>query len=139
DLHRAIEAASGKQVLQMGSHSDWALSTAFSVKGDHVISGGRDMSVKLTELAEQRFVDNVTSITPGALKGGVLALCARSRGHWRHHCEQYALWHSAKPDGRYADHDHQHRHARRDPSRWGSNESRADGGHVASHDGAHAE
>jgi len=71
---RAIEAASGKQVLQMGSHSDWIMCTTFSAKGDHVISGGRDMSVKLTELAEQRFVDNVTSITPGALKGGVLAL-----------------------------------------------------------------
>jgi WD40 repeat protein/mono/diheme cytochrome c family protein len=71
---RAIEASSGKQVLQMGSHSDWALSTTFSVKGDHVISGGRDMSVKLTEVASQRFVDNLTSITPGALKGGVLAV-----------------------------------------------------------------
>src|ERR1051326_4795232 len=71
---RAIEAATGKQVLQMGSHSDWVLSTTFSVKGDHVISGGRDMSVKLTEVAEQRFIDNITSITPGALKGGVLAL-----------------------------------------------------------------
>src|SRR5207249_6879185 len=71
---RAIEATSGKQVLQMGSHSDWVMSTTFSDKGDHVISGGRDMSVKLTELAEQLFVDNVTSITPGALKGGVLAL-----------------------------------------------------------------
>jgi WD40 repeat protein len=71
---RAIEASSGKQVLQMGSHSDWVMSTTFSIKGDHVISGGRDMTVKLTELAEQRFVDNVTSITPGALKGGVLAL-----------------------------------------------------------------
>src|SRR5947207_8282150 len=71
---RAIEASSGKQVLQMGSHSDWVMCTTFSVKGDHVISGGRDMSVKLTEVAEQRFVDNVTSITPGALKGGVLAL-----------------------------------------------------------------
>src|SRR5206468_7286517 len=70
---RAIEAASGKQVLQMGSHSDWVLSTTFSTKGDHVVSGGRDMSVKLTEVASQRFVDNVTSITPGALKGGVLA------------------------------------------------------------------
>src|SRR5438876_2761370 len=58
----------------MGSHSDWVLCTTFSVKGDHVISGGRDMSVKLTELAEQRFIDNVTSITPGALKGGVLAV-----------------------------------------------------------------
>jgi len=71
---RAIEAISGKQVMQMGSHSDWVMSTTFSAKGDHVISGGRDMSVKLTEIAEQRFVDNVTSITPGALKGGVLAL-----------------------------------------------------------------
>jgi WD40 repeat protein len=71
---RVIEATSGKQVLQMGSHSDWALSTAFSVKGDHVISGGRDMSVKLTEVASQRFIDNITSITPGALKGGILGL-----------------------------------------------------------------
>lgn len=71
---RAIEASSGKQVLQMGSHSDWPMSTAFSVKGDHLISGGRDMSVKLTEVASQRFIDNVTSITPGALKGGVLAV-----------------------------------------------------------------
>ena len=50
------------------------MSTTFSVKGDHIISGGRDMSVKLTEVASQRFVDNVTSITPGALKGGVLAV-----------------------------------------------------------------
>jgi len=71
---RAIEASSGKQVLQMGSHSDWALSTTFSRKGDHIISGGRDMSVKLTEVVSQRFIDNVTSITPGALKGGVLAV-----------------------------------------------------------------
>src|SRR5580765_2363835 len=37
------------------------------------------MSVKLTELAEQRFVDNVTSITPGALKGGVLAVATHPR------------------------------------------------------------
>ena len=76
---RAIEASSGKQVMQMGSHSDWAMSTTFSIKGDHVISGGRDMSVKLTEIAEQRFVDNVTSITPGALKGGVLAVATHPK------------------------------------------------------------
>ncbi len=71
---RAIEATSGKQVMQMGSHTDWAMSTTFSLKGDHVISGGRDMSVKLTEVATQRFIDNVTSITPGALKGGVVSV-----------------------------------------------------------------
>jgi hypothetical protein len=73
---RAIEAANGKQVVQMGSHSDWAISTAFSAKSDHIISGGRDMSVKLTEVATQRFIDNITSITPGALKGGVLAVAS---------------------------------------------------------------
>ena len=68
---RAIEAASGKQVLQQGSHADWVLDTAYSVKGDHIISLGRDMSAKLTEVATQRFVDNITSITPGALRGGL--------------------------------------------------------------------
>jgi WD40 repeat protein len=30
--------------------------------------------VKLTEVATQRFIDNVTSITPGALKGGLSAV-----------------------------------------------------------------
>jgi len=29
------------------------------------------MSAKLIDVATQRFVDNVTSITPGALKGGI--------------------------------------------------------------------
>ena len=29
------------------------------------------MTVKLTEVATQRFIDNITSITPGALKGGI--------------------------------------------------------------------
>ena len=30
--------------------------------------------MKLTEVATQRFVDNITSITPGALKGGLMAV-----------------------------------------------------------------
>ena len=37
------------------------------------------MSVKLTEVATQRFMDNVTSITPGALKGGLMAIAIRPR------------------------------------------------------------
>ena len=71
---RAIDAKTGAQVLFMGSHSDWALDTVFSADGSHLVSVGRDMTAKLTEIAEQRFVDNVTSITPGALKGGLAAL-----------------------------------------------------------------
>ena len=71
---RAIDAVTGQQVLFQGAHEDWVLDTVFAPKGDHVISVGRDMTVKLTELATQRFVDNITSITPGALRGGLTAL-----------------------------------------------------------------
>jgi len=71
---RAIDAKTGAQVLFMGSHNDWALDTTFSADGSHLISVGRDMAAKLTEVATQRFVDNITSITPGALKGGLAAV-----------------------------------------------------------------
>jgi WD40 repeat protein len=71
---RAIDAATGKQVVFNGAHSDWVLDTAFSVNSDHLISVSRDMSMKLTEVATQRFIDNITSITPGALKGGLSAI-----------------------------------------------------------------
>jgi WD40 repeat protein len=68
---RAIKAANGEQVLFMGGHNDWVLDTAWSVEGDHLVSVGRDMTAKLTETATERFVDNLTSITPGALAGGL--------------------------------------------------------------------
>lgn len=68
---RAVETETGKQVLFNGAHSDWVRDTVFSSKGDHLISVSRDRSMKLIEVATQRFVDNITSITPGALKGGI--------------------------------------------------------------------
>ncbi|HAL70889.1 MAG TPA: hypothetical protein DCP71_03860 [Verrucomicrobiales bacterium] len=71
---RAFEATTGKETLFMGGHSDWVLDTVWSTDGKFIASCGRDMSVKLTEVETQRFVDNITSITPGALKGGVQAL-----------------------------------------------------------------
>lgn len=71
---RAIDAATGAQVLFQGAHTDWVLDTDFSVDGTHVVSVSRDMTAKLTEVATQRFVDNITSITPGALKGGMQAV-----------------------------------------------------------------
>jgi WD40 repeat protein len=68
---RAIDAATGEQVLFQGAHSDWVRDTVFSTDGSHLVSVGRDMTTKLTEVATQRFVDNVSSITPAALKGGL--------------------------------------------------------------------
>lgn len=71
---RGFDATSGKQVLQQSSHSDWVLDTVFTHKGDKVLSVGRDMSTKMTEVATQRFIDNISSITPGALRGGLHAI-----------------------------------------------------------------
>ena len=68
---RAIDATTGAQILQQNSHSDWVLGTVFTQKGDQLVSVGRDMSAKLTEVATQRFIDNISSITPGALRGGL--------------------------------------------------------------------
>ncbi len=71
---RAIDAKTGDPILYQGAHEDWVLGTVFSKDGSHVISVGRDRTTKLTEVATQRFVDNVSSITPAALKGGLAAV-----------------------------------------------------------------
>lgn len=74
---RAIDVNSGEQVLFQGAHNDWVLNTVFSSDGRFVASVSRDRSMKLTELSTQRFIDNITSITPGALKGGLIAIDRR--------------------------------------------------------------
>jgi WD40 repeat protein len=71
---RAINAETGEQVFFNGAHNDWVLDTVFSVQGDHLVTVSRDMSMKLIHVPTQRFIDNITSITPGALKGGLNAV-----------------------------------------------------------------
>ncbi|MFP6877839.1 MAG: DUF1549 domain-containing protein [Roseibacillus sp.] len=71
---RAIQVSNGKQVLFMGGHNDWVLDTVFSRDGKQVISVARDMTAKHTEVETERLIENLTSITPGALKGGISAV-----------------------------------------------------------------
>ncbi len=74
---RMIDAKTGKQLLQQGAHNDWVLDTVFSSDDSHLVSVSRDMTAKLTEVSTGRFVDNITSITPGALKGGLISVDIR--------------------------------------------------------------
>ncbi len=73
---RAIDVQTGEKKLHQGAHDDWVLACVFNPSGTHLMSAGRDMTVKLTEVATERFVDNITSITPGALRGGISALAS---------------------------------------------------------------
>ena len=77
---RVVQVADGKQIMRLDTHSDWVLGTTFSQKFDHLISVSRDRSMKLTIIQSGQFVDNVTSITPGALKGGLMTI-ARHPNH----------------------------------------------------------
>ncbi|MEE2936743.1 MAG: DUF1549 domain-containing protein [Planctomycetota bacterium] len=76
---RAINTHSGEQVLYQGAHDDWVRDTTFTPDGKHVISVARDMSCKLTEVETERFIDNITSITPGALSGGLSSVVAHPK------------------------------------------------------------
>ena len=76
NIVRAVNAETGEEVLFQGAHEDWVIDTAFTSDGSHVVSVARDMTCKLTEVATQRFIDNVTSITPGALSGGLNSIAA---------------------------------------------------------------
>ncbi|MFK7777533.1 MAG: hypothetical protein QM501_05370, partial [Gimesia sp.] len=73
---RVIEVETEKEVFYQNAHYDWVLDTVFSTDGSHLISVSRDRTAKLAELKTQRFIDNITSITPKALTGG-LATIAR--------------------------------------------------------------
>ena len=71
---RVIEAKTGKQVLFNGAHEDWVLSTVFSKDSSHLVTVSRDRSMKLMQVKTEQFIDNITSITPGALKGGLMSV-----------------------------------------------------------------
>ena len=74
---RVINVADGKQVMRQDAHADWVFCSTFSLKGSHLITVSRDRAMKLTIIESGQFVDNVTSITPGALKGGLIAVQRR--------------------------------------------------------------
>jgi mono/diheme cytochrome c family protein len=71
---RAFDVTKGELVFFNAAGEDLVRDTAFSQDGAHLVSVGRDRTLKLMEFATQQFVDNITSITPGALKGGLIAV-----------------------------------------------------------------
>ncbi len=71
---RVLNVTDGKVIMSMDAHSDLVFATTFSLKNDHLISVSRDMSMKLTEIKTAQFIDNISSITPGALKGGIMSV-----------------------------------------------------------------
>ncbi|MFN0051903.1 MAG: c-type cytochrome domain-containing protein [Planctomycetales bacterium] len=71
---RVLRVSDAEQLLKFDAHADWVMAATFSVDAKHMITISRDRSMKLSIVESGQFVDNITSITPGALKGGLMAL-----------------------------------------------------------------
>ena len=71
---RVVDAKTGEIVLFQGAHEDWVLDTTFTADDSHLVTVSRDRSMKLIKVETQQFIDNITSITPGVLKGGLMAV-----------------------------------------------------------------
>jgi len=71
---RIIQVENAQLLRKLDPHSDWVFGTAFSQDGKHIVTVSRDMAMKLSIVENGQFVDNITSITPGALKGGLIAV-----------------------------------------------------------------
>ena len=74
---RILKTEDLSQHVKFDAHSDYVLGVTFSLKNDHLITVSRDMTAKLVVVENGQFVDNITSITPGALKGGLSAVQLR--------------------------------------------------------------
>lgn len=58
---RILKVDDGSEVLFFNNHSDWVFGTTFTVDGKRVLTGSRDMAMKLSEIATKRFIDDVNN------------------------------------------------------------------------------
>lgn len=56
---RIVDVEDAKEILRVDQHSDWVFATAFSREGKHLITLGRDGSIKLIEAATGSFIDDI--------------------------------------------------------------------------------
>ena len=62
---RVLAVADGKEMLKFDNHSDWVFGTLFSVDGTHFVSGSRDGALKLVNLNNGAFIDDINASNKG--------------------------------------------------------------------------
>ena len=62
---RVLSVADGKETLKFDNHSDWVFGTLFSMDGTHFVSGSRDGALKLVNLNNGAFIDDINASNKG--------------------------------------------------------------------------
>lgn len=82
---RIVSAKDGQELTILKHHADWVFGTVFSHDGEYLISISRDRAMKLSISESGQLIDNITSITPGVLGGGLMTLARHpQRNHFLH-------------------------------------------------------
>lgn len=58
---RILKVADGEEVWFFNNHSDWVFGTTFTIDGKRILTGSRDMAMKLSEIETKRFIDDVNN------------------------------------------------------------------------------
>ena len=58
---RILKVEDGSEVLFFNNHSDWVFGTTFTIDGKRILTGSRDMAMKLSEIESKRFIDDVNN------------------------------------------------------------------------------
>ena len=59
---RMIALKDGKELLKFDSHSDWVLGTTFTVNGKRLLTGSRDLAMKLIDASNGQFIDDINKL-----------------------------------------------------------------------------
>ena len=57
----------GKELMKFDNHSDWVFGTTYLVDGKRMLSGSRDKAMKLINVANGQFIDDINKLLDGVL------------------------------------------------------------------------
>lgn len=59
---RVISVRDGKEVMKFDNHSDWVFGTTWLTDGKRILSGSRDRAMKLINVANSQFIDDINKL-----------------------------------------------------------------------------
>jgi len=64
---RVFSVKDGKELMKFDNHSDWIFGTAFTANGKRLLSGSRDRAMKLIEVSNSQFIDDINKLLENVL------------------------------------------------------------------------
>jgi hypothetical protein len=64
---RVVSVKDGRELMKFDNHSDWVFGTTWLVDGKRLLSGSRDRAMKLINVANGQFIDDINKLLEGVV------------------------------------------------------------------------